>query len=97
MQSDVLLYIILMSANCHVWLGESNKEENSFFSSYNEWFGFRDVFFIIETYWSSFNLQSFPCMLGKLAVIDHTLSEKKNEIAPKSLFLQQGKKWTPST
>ena len=40
------LYIILLFENCHLWRGESNKGENSFFfPSHIESFGFRDIFF----------------------------------------------------
>ena len=34
-------------------------------------------------------------MLSKLTVIDHKLNEKKNWT--QNLFVQKGKKWTPST
>ena len=87
------LYSILLFENYHLWRGESNEGENSFFfPSDIESFGFRDIFFfIILNYYPSFNSRSFPCMLGKLAVINHTLNGKKNEMHPKPFFTKRRK------
>ena len=84
--------VILLFKNCHLWRGESNKGENSFFFLHvlNR-LVLEIFFFIIYNYYPSFNSQSFPCMLGKLAVINHTLNEKKNEMHPKPFFTKRRK------